>query len=77
VFAITQLTGILSHDVTVADVHAWLYQRVNRNIARVVPFNLAAALLIIGAGVVKGWVPPGGEAGGSGGSSPRASTVEA
>jgi low temperature requirement protein LtrA len=36
-------------------VHAWLYQRVNRNIARVVPFNLAAALMIIGAGVVKGW----------------------
>jgi low temperature requirement protein LtrA len=125
VFAITQLTGILAHDVTVLDgvrvllvfgalwwmyggyvwlsnartpvrgseralmllgmagflivalaiphafgrdgvalgigylivvlVHAWLYQRVNRNIARVVPFNLAAALLIIGAGVVKGW----------------------
>jgi low temperature requirement protein LtrA len=125
VFAITQLTGILSHDVTVLDgvrvllvfgalwwmyggyvwlsnaktpsgtperllmllgmagfliiglaipqafgrdgvalgvgylivvvVHGWLYQRVNRNIARVVPFNLAAALLIIGAGVVRGW----------------------
>ena len=36
-------------------VHAWLYQRVNRNIARVAPFNLAAALLIIGAGVVRGW----------------------
>jgi low temperature requirement protein LtrA len=35
-------------------VHAWLYQRVNRNIARVVPFNLAAALLVIVAGVVKG-----------------------
>ena len=35
-------------------VHAWLYQRVNRNIARVAPFNLAAALLIIGAGLVKG-----------------------
>ena len=124
VFAITQLTGILAHDVTVEDgfrvllifgalwwmyggyvwlanartpsrtterllmltgmagflimalaipdafyrdgvalglgylvvvlVHAWLYQRVNRNIARVVPFNLAAALLVIAAGVVKG-----------------------
>ncbi len=123
VFAITQLTGILSHDVTVADgfrvllifgalwwmyggyvwlsnartpirtperllmlvgmagflvmglailhafgrdgvalgigylivvvVHAWLYQRINRNIARVAPFNLAAALLIIGAGVAR------------------------
>jgi low temperature requirement protein LtrA len=125
VFAITQLTGILSHDVTVLDgvrvllvfgalwwmyggyvwlsnartpvrsgervlmlvgmagflvmglaiphafgrdgvaigigylivvlVHGWLYQRVNRNIARVAPFNVAAALAIIGAGVVKGW----------------------
>ena len=41
--------------LTVVGVHAWLYQRVNRNIARVVPFNLAAALLIIGAGVVQGW----------------------
>ena len=39
----------------VVGVHGWLYQRVNRNIARVVPFNVAAALLIIGAGVVKGW----------------------
>jgi hypothetical protein len=36
-------------------IHGWLYQQVNRNIARVVPFNLAAALLIIGAGVVQGW----------------------
>ena len=35
-------------------VHAWLYQRVNRNIARVAPFNLAAALLVITAGIVKG-----------------------
>ncbi len=35
-------------------VHAWLYQRVNRNILRVVPFNLAAALLIIGAGLAGG-----------------------
>jgi low temperature requirement protein LtrA len=35
-------------------VHAWLYQRVNKNIARVVPFNLAAALLVIAAGAVKG-----------------------
>jgi len=124
VFAITQLTGILSHDVTVEDgfrvllifgalwwmyggyvwlanartpsrtterllmllgmtgflvmglaipeafgrdgvalgvgylivvlVHGWLYQRVNRNIARVAPFNLVAALLVITAGIVKG-----------------------
>ena len=35
-------------------VHAWLYQRVNRNIMRVAPFNVAAALLIIGAGVAGG-----------------------
>jgi len=35
-------------------VHAWLYQRVNRNILRVAPFNLAAALLIIGAGLAGG-----------------------
>jgi low temperature requirement protein LtrA len=35
-------------------VHAWLYQRVNRNIARVVPFNLIAAALVITAGIVKG-----------------------
>ena len=35
-------------------VHGWLYQRVNRNIARVTPFNLVAALLVIAAGVVKG-----------------------
>jgi low temperature requirement protein LtrA len=125
VFAITQLTGVLSHDVTVLDgvrvllifgalwwmydgyvwlsnartpartvervlmllgmagflvvglsiphafgrdgvalgvgylilvvIHSWLYKRVNRNIARVTPFNLAAALLIIAAGVVRGW----------------------
>ena len=35
-------------------VHSVLYQRVNRNIARVTPFNLATALLIIGAGVAGG-----------------------
>jgi low temperature requirement protein LtrA len=35
-------------------VHGWLYQRVNRNIARVVPFNLIAAALVIAAGIVKG-----------------------
>jgi low temperature requirement protein LtrA len=40
--------------LTVVGVHAGLYWRVNRNIARVVPFNVAAALLIIGAGVVQG-----------------------
>jgi low temperature requirement protein LtrA len=35
-------------------VHGWLYQRVNKNIARVVPFNLIAAALVIAAGIVKG-----------------------
>jgi low temperature requirement protein LtrA len=35
-------------------VHGWLYQRVNRNIARVTPFNLVAAALVIAAGVVEG-----------------------
>jgi low temperature requirement protein LtrA len=35
-------------------VHGWLYQRVNKNIARVVPFNLIAAALVITAGIVKG-----------------------
>jgi low temperature requirement protein LtrA len=35
-------------------VHGWLYQRVNRNIARVTPFNLVAALLVIAAGVIEG-----------------------
>jgi low temperature requirement protein LtrA len=36
-------------------IHGGLYWRVNRNIARVTPFNLVTALLIIGAGIVKGW----------------------
>jgi low temperature requirement protein LtrA len=40
--------------LVVVVVHAWLYQRVNKNIMRVAPFNLVAALLIIGAGLVKG-----------------------
>jgi low temperature requirement protein LtrA len=40
--------------LTVVVVHVGLYWRVNRNIARVVPFNVAAALLIIGAGVIQG-----------------------
>jgi low temperature requirement protein LtrA len=35
-------------------VHSVLYQRLNRNIARVVPFNLAAALLVLGAGIADG-----------------------
>jgi low temperature requirement protein LtrA len=40
--------------LVVVGVHTWLYQRVNKNIMRVAPFNVAAALLIIGAGLVKG-----------------------
>ena len=35
-------------------IHAGLYQRINSNIARVAPFNLAAALLVIGAGIAGG-----------------------
>jgi low temperature requirement protein LtrA len=41
--------------LTLVCVHTGLYWRVNRNIARVTPFNLATALLIIGAGVAGGW----------------------
>jgi len=41
-------------------VHGWLYLRVNRNIARITAVNLAAALLVIAAGVVE----RDGEAGG-------------
>src|ERR1700759_3998799 len=82
VFAITQLTSILTRDVSVAAgvrvllifgvlwwmyggdgvavgvgylivvvVHGWLYLRVNRNIARITAVNVAAALLVIGAGL--------------------------
>jgi low temperature requirement protein LtrA len=40
--------------LVVVGVHAWLYQRINKNIMRVVPFNVAAAFLVIGAGLVKG-----------------------
>ena len=43
-------------------VHGWLYQRVNRNIARVTPFNLVAAALVITAGVVEGDGEVGGGA---------------
>jgi low temperature requirement protein LtrA len=39
-------------------VHAFLYYRVNTNIIRVAPFNIASALLVIGAGLVHG--PAGG-----------------
>jgi low temperature requirement protein LtrA len=38
----------------VVGVHTWLYQRVNRNIMRVAPFNVVAALLVIAAGLAKG-----------------------
>jgi low temperature requirement protein LtrA len=38
----------------VVGIHTWLYYRVNKNIARVAPFNVAAALLVIGAGLAKG-----------------------
>ena len=40
-------------------VHAWLYLRVNRNIIRVAPFNVASALLVIVASLLRG--PGGGE----------------
>jgi len=40
--------------LVVVGVHTWLYQRGNKSIMRVAPFNVAAALLIIGAGLVKG-----------------------
>jgi low temperature requirement protein LtrA len=33
-------------------VHAWLYQRANRNFIRVAPFNIAAALLVTAAGLI-------------------------
>ncbi len=33
-------------------VHSWLYFRVNRNILRVAPFNVASALLVTGAGLL-------------------------
>jgi low temperature requirement protein LtrA len=38
----------------VVAVHGTLYLRLNRNILRVVPFNVASALLVIAAGVVGG-----------------------
>ena len=40
--------------LVVVGVHTWLYQRINRNIARVAPFNVLSALLIIGAGLAGG-----------------------
>jgi low temperature requirement protein LtrA len=38
----------------VVAVHGALYQRINKSILRVTPFNVASALLIIGAGLVRG-----------------------
>jgi low temperature requirement protein LtrA len=40
--------------LAVVIVHAWLYFRVNRNIIRVAPFNLASALLVIVASLLHG-----------------------
>ncbi len=40
-------------------VHGWLYYRVNRNIVRVVPFNVVSALLVITASLLRG--PSGAE----------------
>jgi low temperature requirement protein LtrA len=46
--------------LVVVVVHAFLYYRVNTNIIRVAPFNIASALLVIIAGLLHG---PGGNAG--------------
>jgi low temperature requirement protein LtrA len=49
--------------LVVVVVHGALYLRVNRNIVRVTPFNLVSALLVIGAGLLRGDsgpVPPAG-----------------
>jgi low temperature requirement protein LtrA len=43
--------------LAVVIVHGWLYFRVNRNIIRIAPFNIASALLVIVAGLLRG---PGG-----------------
>ena len=46
-------------------VHGWLYFRVNRNIIRVMPFNVVSALLVIAAALLPGpggAVPPAGYA---------------
>jgi low temperature requirement protein LtrA len=40
--------------LTVVIIHAWLYFRVNRNIIRVAPFNVASALLVTVAGLLHG-----------------------
>ena len=49
--------------LVVVVVHGALYLRVNRNIVRVTPFNVVSALLVIGAGLLRGDsgpVPPAG-----------------
>ncbi len=38
--------------LTVVLVHSWLYYRVNRNIIRIAPFNIASALLVTIAGLL-------------------------
>jgi low temperature requirement protein LtrA len=43
--------------LAVVIVHAWLYFRVNKNIIRVAPFNLASALLVIVASQLHGPTP--------------------
>jgi low temperature requirement protein LtrA len=40
--------------LAVVIIHAWLYFRVNRNIIRVAPFNVASALLVTVAGLLHG-----------------------
>lgn len=45
--------------LTVVVVHAWLYFRVNANIVRVAPFNLASAVLVTAAALLRG--PSGAE----------------
>jgi low temperature requirement protein LtrA len=45
--------------LVVVVVHAFLYYRVNTNIIRVAPFNIASALLVVAAGLLHG---PGGTA---------------
>ena len=40
--------------LAVVSVHTWLYYRVNANILRVAPFNVASALLVTAAGLLHG-----------------------
>jgi low temperature requirement protein LtrA len=43
--------------LAVVVVHTWLYFRVNRNIVRVAPFNLASALLVVAASLLHETTP--------------------